>query len=525
MSGDYSRKTFKSKHNFSGVLMQQGRVQLDADWNEQIAINLRRQRAQTVDTIGRAVVPLETPDGFKLELNAGVLSIFPGRMYIDGLLAENHGASPSEFYAVLSEERGSEPVLYHEQPYFPNVSEIAPLPTSGIAIAYLDVWQREVTHVKQPGMVEPAVGIDTTARWQTVWQVKVLPVQTAVGEELECADQVSAWDELIAPSAGRLSTGIVESQEEENVCLVPTEGGYRALENRLYRVEVHSGGGFDIATFKWSRHNASIETAVHQISGLNLTVAQSQWDPVRSFKIGDWVEVTDDVREFSDVAGELRLVTGVDYAQNIIELESALPLADFPTDVNDTPLPDRHTRIRRWDQKNDIDLIAMGTEGASGAEKFFFGSNTMKVIKSIDQCPVLMVPDEYNFIIPKQIAFPTDFKRSYDDKELKPLMELTRLFNAKIKVLHIKTDKKLNDIQKYNFTTLKERLEGFEYSFHIVPDYTKKAKEINVFIENLKIDLLVMINYKHSLMDNIIKEPVINKIGLQPNVPFLVIPG
>jgi len=181
--------------------------------------------------------------------------------------------------------------------------------------------------------------------------------------------------------------------------------------------------------------------------------------------------------------------------------------------------------INKSIKKNDIDLIAMGTEGASGAEKFFFGSNTMKVIKSIDQCPVLMVPDEYNFIIPKQIAFPTDFKRSYDDKELKPLMELTRLFNAKIKVLHIKTDKKLNDIQKYNFTRLKEHLEGFEYSFHIVPDYTKKAKEINVFIENLKIDLLVMINYKHSLMDNIIKEPVINKIGLEPNVPFLVIPG
>lgn len=356
MSGDYSRRTFKSKRHYSGVLMQQGRVQLDADWNEQLAINIRRQRAQTVDTIGRAVVPLETRDGFKLELNAGVLSIFPGRLYIDGLLAENHGASPSEFYAVLDEERGSEPVLYHEQPYFPNVADIAPLPSTGAGIAYLDVWQREVTYVQQPDLVEPAVGVDTTARWQTVWQVKVLPVETVAGEELECADQIPAWDELVAPGAGRLSTGIVDSQEEENMCLVPTEGGYRALENRLYRVEVHTGGSFDIAKFKWSRHNASIETAVYQISGLNLTVAQAQWDTVRSFKIGDWVEVTDNVREFSGVAGEMRLVTGVDYAQNIIELESALPPADFPTDVNDVPLPDRHTRIRRWDQKNDVDL-------------------------------------------------------------------------------------------------------------------------------------------------------------------------
>lgn len=356
MSGDYSRKTFKSSHNYSGVLMQQGRVQLDADWNEQVEINLRRQRAETVDTFGRAVVPMETPDGFKVELNAGELSIFPGRMYVDGLLAENHGASPSEFYSVLDEERGSQPILYHEQPYFPNVADIAPLPSSGTGIAYVDVWQREVTYVKQPGLVEPAVGVDTTARWQTVWQVKVLPVETVGGAELECADQIDAWDELIAPSAGRLSTEIVDSQEDEDVCLVPTEGGYRALENRLYRVEVHAGGEFDTATFKWSRHNASIETAVHQISGLELSVAQAQWDAIRRFNIGDWVEVTDNVREFSGVAGEMRQVADVDYAQNIITLDTGLPPADFPVDMNNAPSLDRHTRIRRWDQKNDVDV-------------------------------------------------------------------------------------------------------------------------------------------------------------------------
>ena len=65
----------------------------------------------------------------------------------------------------------------------------------------------------------------------------------------------------------------------------------------------------------------------------------------------------------------------------------------------------------------------------------------------------------------------------------------------------------------------------FSCSFHIMPDYTKKAKEINVFIEDIKIDILVMVNYKHSLIDHIIKEPVIKKIGFHPKVPFLVIPS
>jgi len=364
MSGDYSRKTFKPHHNYSGVLMQQGRVQLDADWNEQVAIGLRRQRAETVDTIGRTIVPMETPDGFRVELNAGELSIFPGRMYVDGLLAENHGSGPAEFYAVLDEERGTEPVLYQDQPYFPNAMEVESLPTSGTHIAYLVAWKREVTYVKQPSLVEPAVGVDTTARWQTVWQVRVLELGSQPDGDLECSDQVDQWDDLIAPSAGRLTTSIVEPQEDDDVCLVPTEGGYRALENRLYRVEVHNGGELGSATFKWARHNASVESAVLSISGTELTVAQSQWDGDRRFEIDDWVEIIDDVLELSGEPGEMRRVSDVDYASNTITLDNGLAPADFPTLPTGATMPERHVRIKRWDQNNEVDpntgLITLG---------------------------------------------------------------------------------------------------------------------------------------------------------------------
>ena len=61
-------------------------------------------------------------------------------------------------------------------------------------------------------------------------------------------------------------------------------------------------------------------------------------------------------------------------------------------------------------------------------------------------------------------------------------------------------------------------------SFHWMPDYAKKVNEINDFIEELKIDMLVMVNYKHSFIENIINEPVIKKIGFHPIIPFLVIP-
>src|SRR5258708_9772658 len=96
MSFDTSRYTFDPWNNFAGVVMPQGRVQLDSDWNEWLAELGRRLRAGTPDIVGRAAVPITTKNGFKIELaqssTGGIsVSIGQGRMYVDGVLAENHG--------------------------------------------------------------------------------------------------------------------------------------------------------------------------------------------------------------------------------------------------------------------------------------------------------------------------------------------------------------------------------------------------------------------------------------------------
>lgn len=87
MKGDFSRNTFNSRKHYSGVLMQQGRVQLDADWNEQLQIEQHRTETEAIDTIGLCGVP-KGSDSFKLEFVQDDLAILPGRIYVDGLLCE-----------------------------------------------------------------------------------------------------------------------------------------------------------------------------------------------------------------------------------------------------------------------------------------------------------------------------------------------------------------------------------------------------------------------------------------------------
>ena len=176
--------------------------------------------------------------------------------------------------------------------------------------------------------------------------------------------------------------------------------------------------------------------------------------------------------------------------------------------------------IKDW----NIDMIVMGTKGASGAKEIFFGSNTVSLIKKMKLCPIIVVPDEFNFIEPKQVAFPTDFNRFYGE-ELIPLKRLAELYNSKIRIVHINDKDTLTDIQGYNLSMLNVYLEDYPHSFHWMPDYAKKTQEINDFIEELDINILAMINYKHSFIENIVKEPIIKKMGFHPIVPILIIPG
>ena len=73
MSGDYSRTRFDPRKHFTGVLMQQGRVQLDSDWNEMVLQFDRRFRAERSDTLLRHIVPRRTPDAFRVRLGDGKL--------------------------------------------------------------------------------------------------------------------------------------------------------------------------------------------------------------------------------------------------------------------------------------------------------------------------------------------------------------------------------------------------------------------------------------------------------------------
>ncbi len=460
---DISRVTFDPKKHYVGVVMQQGRVQLDADWNEQQAIYQHRTETEARDVIGQCGVP-QLRGGFRIGFTPDNtdLTISPGRMYVDGILCELNEATPVpvrfldenhvqvqswnvdgqdfqkgqwvEFLDAQMQFRKLTRILdidatqqsltlltdktnydttglkdekdlylrrvttYTTQPYCPTTEHEYPgpayatypddtkLPTLNLhanhylLVIYIDAWKRSVTSLDDEHMLEAALGgIDTAARLQTVWQVKILPIELQAEfrgtlakrqdllqqlseiqsggqgrskrreiedsrEQLEqeiatysstltCNSSFSEWDALTASPPGMMNARTFTGGEAGNP-------GYQRLENQLYRVEVHRGSDDQEGPYyKWSRDNGSVVALIESVVDNKVVVKGIGLDDDRGFSAGQWVELLNDERELNGLPGHFVRIKEVDPITKALQLEQGPPQIDG----------EQHTKIRRWD--------------------------------------------------------------------------------------------------------------------------------------------------------------------------------
>ena len=356
MKGDFTRDTFDPSKHYSRVLQQQGRVQLDADWNEQTAIVLHYLRTlardlmgphggpvggngfriitdvnDVTDVNGQKLTDTDRLDTLAKAIKNGEFVIGAGRYYVEGILVENDA-----------------PITYAEQAFVDMATlDVLSKWKKDLAI-YLDVWERHITYVEDDHIREVALGgPDTATRAQIVWQVKVL-LQSDTQKGLDC----SAVNNLSSTGTGRLRARARLDQPQTELCVIPPASRYRGAENQLYRVEIHRGGEIDASggpTFKWSRENGSVIFPIDSIGAAAsgetpVLLASSGRDDRLGLKEGDWVEVVDDQYVLQNRSDALLQVTKIE--------ELTVTLAG----LTNVASGGKNKLLRRWDQQADTKL-------------------------------------------------------------------------------------------------------------------------------------------------------------------------
>lgn len=172
-------------------------------------------------------------------------------------------------------------------------------------------------------------------------------------------------------------------------------------------------------------------------------------------------------------------------------------------------------------ERENADLIVTSTRGKSNDRKLTFGSNTLQIIKYV-QCPVLSIPESYEFSDLKKILFPTNYLLPYQKRELKLVGELARSFGTEVHMLYVSKFPIDSFRQKDNQQTIQEQFYDVKMEYHQIAD-KEKTEAILDTIEQLKIDLLILVNSRHSYLENILYQSTLDKIGLHPKIPFLVL--
>lgn len=319
MKGDFSIMRFDPLKGFSRVLKQQGRVDLESDWNELVEIQLHLLRQFVCDVIGPyggpagafAVTPKNNPDG-----TLKSFTMAPGHYYVEGILVENF----SEY---------TYPLKLPDPPF----------------LVYLDVWEVHITFLDDDSIREAALnGADTATRTRVCWEVRAyLPDEPGDDWEKHFQTLQDVWNKRGELKAWTRKPGVAEL---EAPCILDSEAGYRRGDNRLYRVEIHNPshnekGELQTASFKWSRDNGSVAFEWLDTKGDELTVAGVR-DQEHGFAANQWVELTDAHREQMSLPGTLVRLLKVEGDCLTIDPETAVGSvnrADF------SPSP----RLRRWD--------------------------------------------------------------------------------------------------------------------------------------------------------------------------------
>jgi Family of unknown function (DUF6519) len=255
MKGDFSQWYFDPDDNFNGVLHQQGKVLLDSDWNAQTRIlnDWHETAAQDIIGSGVAAVPADTPDAFQVTQakvtnvkgkDRVALTLFPGRLWADGLLVYLPGKTP----------------VFRIADYLqPPIQDPAASETSSDEVTHdaviLEVWQEAVNGFQIPSkLIEPALGgPDTTERIHTVFALRLF--RLAKGETCE-----SIQDQLQDnfDSKGKLTASLQPPIVLQKNCPVVEGGGYTGFEHQLYRIEIAQVNDATTSMFKWSQFNGGL---------------------------------------------------------------------------------------------------------------------------------------------------------------------------------------------------------------------------------------------------------------------------
>jgi nucleotide-binding universal stress UspA family protein len=174
--------------------------------------------------------------------------------------------------------------------------------------------------------------------------------------------------------------------------------------------------------------------------------------------------------------------------------------------------------IERYAREKKVNLIVMGTKGATGLKKMIRGTNTARVIEH-SSIPVIAIPTKATFKQIKKIVYASDLKNV--TKEIQSLSALASLFQAEILILHTVPAKGTGRLKKNLEPEIIEAAHYSAISYHQVTN-DRIGPAISKFVDETKADMLAMFTHELDFYEKLFGQSVTRAMAFESRVPLLV---
>ncbi|MDO1446421.1 universal stress protein [Rhodocytophaga aerolata] len=170
-----------------------------------------------------------------------------------------------------------------------------------------------------------------------------------------------------------------------------------------------------------------------------------------------------------------------------------------------------------------VDLVVMGTKGASGLSQVFIGSNTASVIEHVP-CPVMAIPESARSNQIQNILYATNYQAA-DMNSLRKLIQLASLFDASVTIVHIAEENSNRLQEAANMQSLTEEVKK-EITYPHLSFQLLEGKDILNTLENvmqaMNIDLVATTTRHRNLYQQVVSHSFTKKMAYHTHIPLLV---
>lgn len=175
--------------------------------------------------------------------------------------------------------------------------------------------------------------------------------------------------------------------------------------------------------------------------------------------------------------------------------------------------------IKQVIKLKEIDLIVMGTNGATGAKEVIFGSNTLSIIRNVEH-PVLVIPENYKFKKPNTILFVTEHDEAFAKKSLYPLDYIITKYDSELLILTLDKNDSI-DLVKEKKIKIDSYFKGTQHNFYSISNIPADIA-IDAFMQIKPVDITAKIINKKSFLKRLVSGSSTNEITYKTSVPLLI---